>query len=123
MKDRIQAPLDVFNIDQLRGTHDLGYDQAGIRTKLVIDGDSITTVNEMHGAYVQQCMDEVKRLSDMAKTRRPGGTIRGRIPMPLYQMWRKQWEDGPKLHGVLWRAFLAVKIEDRDYSKFRVEGV
>lgn len=120
----VKAPEDILDLKKLHGTHNLGYDASGcVHTKLIIDGDYITTVNEMPAHHVQTCMDEVKRLSDNAKARKPGGAVRGRIPMPLYQLWRKQWQTGPMLHGVLWRAFLNSKLMDRDYSKFRVEGV
>jgi hypothetical protein len=124
MKDRIGAPLDLFDVKKLQGTHDLGFNGTGvIHTKLIIDSDYITTVDTMPARYVQQCMDEVKQLSENAKKRRPGGYIKGRLPMTLWQMWRRQWEQGPKLHGVLWRAFLNSKLMDSDYSKFRVDGV
>lgn len=124
MTPRIQAPLDLLDVKNLHGTHDLGFNATGvIRDKLIVDGDYITKVSEMPAVYVQQCMDEVKRLSDAAKTRRPGGYVKGRIPAPLYELWRRQWMNGPKQHGVLWRAFLATKIDDRDYRKFRVDRV
>jgi len=117
----LRAPLDLFDPDKLRGSYDLGFNGTGvIRDRLIIDGDSMTRVSEMPGVYVQQCMDEVARLSHRIQTRRPGGELTGRLPMPIYEAWRREWNNGPKQHGVLWRAFFNQKFYDRDYSKFRV---
>lgn len=118
---RPHAPLDLLDPKKLHGTYDLGFNSTGVvHTKLIIDGDSMTTVDEMPAPYVQACMDSVARLADSVKKRRPGGHLSGQIPFPIWQKWRKEWELGPKLHGVLWRAFFNSKFMDRDYSKFRV---
>lgn len=113
-----------IDLRKLRGSFDLGWNGTGvIRSKVHFTGDEIIIHEEMPGAYVQQCMDEVHALSDAMKRRRPGGKIRGRVPLPIYFMWRRAWEKGPKLHGVLWKAYLNSQLMDRDYSRFRVEGV
>ncbi len=119
----LNSELSAF-VRDFRGAIDLGLSHGGvIENRLFFTGDEIIAIQSMPAQYVQQCMDEVARLSENAKRRRPGGYIRGRIPEPIYWAWRCEWQKGPRLHGVIWRAFLDGKLKDRDYSKFRVKGV
>jgi hypothetical protein len=109
---------------RLRGSYDLGFNATGvIRNAIHFTGDEVITTETMPAEYVEDCMREVAALGEAMRGRRPGGKVRGRIPLPLYRMWRKQWENGPKLYGLLWRAFLNSKLMDSDYKRFRVEGV
>lgn len=113
---------DLGNPRKLRLDINAGFNATGvIHDRLIIRDGEAVRVSTMPAPYVDQCIDEVKRLSDATKRRRPGGVIHGRIPMVLWQAWRDEWKRGPKQHGVLWRAFFNSKFMDRDYSKFRVD--
>lgn len=114
----IRGAPELFDRKHLHGTFDLGRNATGvIDSRIHFFDDEVIIEDTMPGEYVQQCMDEVKRLSDDINTRKPGGFVSGRIPLPLYHMWRKAWEAGPKQHGMLWRAFLMSRLMDRDYRK------
>lgn len=113
-----------IKLKDLRGDFDLGFNATGvIQSSVHFTGEEIIIRESMPAQYVQQCFDEVARLSENAKKRRPGGKIRGRIPFPIYGAWRREWEKTGKLHGLLWSAFLNTKLMDRDYSRLRVQGV
>lgn len=114
----IRGSLDLLDRKHLHGTFDLGRNATGvIDSRIHFTDDEVIIEDSMPAQYVQQCMDEVARLADNINTRKPGGFVSGRIPLPLYHSWRNAWEAGPKLHGVLWRAFLMTKLQDRDYRK------
>lgn len=115
----MRAALDLFDPKALRGDYDLGFNAAGVHTRLIIDSDYITTVDTLPAPVVEQCMREVAALSDQIKSRRPGGHLAGKIPFPIWQAWRKQWASGPKAYGLTWRAFFNSKFMDSDYRKFR----
>lgn len=113
-----------FDWSHIQGSYDFGPNATGvIHSRLHILDDEVIFEETMPAEYVEQCFQEVARLSELAKQRRPGGYIKARIPTPIYWMWRREWERTGKQQGVLWRAFFAAKIEDRDYRKFRVHGV
>jgi len=114
----IRGSLDLLDRKHLHGTFELGRNATGvIDSRIHFLDDEVIVEDSMPAQYVQQCMDEVSRLSDSVKDRKPGGFVSGRIPLPLYYTWRKAWEAGPKQHGVLWRAFLMTRLTDRDYRK------
>ncbi|MFA5996171.1 MAG: hypothetical protein WC790_00390 [Candidatus Paceibacterota bacterium] len=115
------AGVDWSDLKSLHGDYDLGFNATGvIETSLHVRDDEIIVRESMPGHHVQTIMDEVAAFADTIKKRRPGGHIAGKIPFTLWRVWRKQWEDGPKQHGMLWRAFFSSKFYDADYSKFRV---
>jgi hypothetical protein len=110
------------DVRDLRGSHDLGWNATGvIRSSIHIDADEIVIRDEMPGAIVDEIMSEVADFAHAVKRRGDGMELAGKLPLPIYAGWRKQWEAGPKQHGVLWRAFLMSKLMDRDYSRFRVK--
>ena len=114
------AGIDWDTIRNIRGSFDLGWSETGLtRNSIHFTGDEIITQEEMPGCHVQTIMDDVAELRGRMKTRRPGGDLVGKIPVTLWYMWRREWERGPKLHGVLWRAFFTSKFMDSDHSKFR----
>jgi hypothetical protein len=114
--------LTGADLKHLHGHYDLGWNATGvIRSHLHVDADEIIIREEMPGAVVDEIMAEVAAFADRAKRRKGGMELVGKIPLPIYVAWRKQWERGPRLHGVLWRAFLESKLLDRDYSRFRVK--
>lgn len=117
------AGVSWNDLHAFRGTLDLGFNGSGvIRNEMHFTGDEIVTTEVMPGHFVQDIMDEVAALRSQVRTRPPGGAIVGKVPLPLWRMWRKAWEAGPKQHGVLWRAHLSRMLDDRDYSKFSVKG-
>ena len=102
-------------------TFNLGWNATGvIQSSIHFDADEIIIRDEMPGVVVEEVMRSVARLQETCRRRRPGGFVKAQIPLPLHMAWRREWERGPRLHGVLWKAFLTSKIEDRDYSKFLV---
>ena len=114
--------LNPADLKSLHGHYDFGWNATGvIRSHLHVDADEIIIREEMPGAVVDEIMAEVAAFSDAVKRRKDGLTLAGKIPLPLYAAWRKQWAKGPKLQGVIWRAFLMSKLCDRDYSRFRVK--
>jgi hypothetical protein len=116
------AGLHYDDVKDIRGTVSLGMNSTGvIESRVHFTGDEIITEEVMPAPFVEAIMAEVAALSDQVKKRRPGGELVGQLPLPIYWGWHRQWEKGPKLHGVLWRAFLTSKLMDRDYSRFRVK--
>lgn len=107
------------DLPDLRGSHDLGLNATGvIHSKFHVLDDEIIIEDTMPACYVQDIMDSVAALRTQVGKRRPGGELVGQIPLPIYHMWRKAWEAGPKQQGVIWRAFLTGKLTDGDHSKF-----
>lgn len=120
------APLiaGLPDLRKLHGSFDLGFNATGVVHSSVHFQDGEVIVQEsMPGVYVDQIIDSVAALRDAATKRRPGGVLKGQIPITLWYAWRREWERGPKLHGVLWRAFFTGKFMDRDHSKFRAGSI
>lgn len=115
------APLDWDALRKFEGDIDLGFNATGIVRSTVhfVDGEMIVQ-ETMPARYVQEIFDDVARLAAAARNRKAGGYIKGCIPYPIYWGWRREWEKGPRQWGMVWRAFLTSKIEDRDWSKFLV---
>lgn len=110
------------DLKHLNGHYDLGWNATGVvRSHLHVSEEEIIIREEMPGAVVDEIMAEVAAFSDAVKRRGAGFVLQGKIPLPIYAGWRKQWERTGKQHGLLWRAFLMSKLEDRDYSRFRVK--
>lgn len=121
MQKRV-AGVTGDDLRHLHGTYDFGWNATGvIRSYLHVDADEIIIREEMPGAVVDEIMAEVAAFSDSVKRRKDGLVLQGKIPLPIYAAWRKQWEATDKQQGVLWRAFLMSKLMDRDYSRFRVK--
>lgn len=101
------------------GTVCRGYEEDG---KLII-------VNEMPKANVMAMMADHAEREQLATEHRKrfgsnGGLI-GQIPSTTRLRWRREWEQGGyKAAGIPWNgpphSFLARKMRDRDYSKFRL---
>lgn len=112
--------FDEFDPRKMRGTLDFGANATGvIHSRLHFTGDEIISEDVMPAWAVTECLEDVKRLSERVKSRKKGGEVAGRIPLPLYATWRKQWENTGKKDGLLWRAFLTSKLMDGDFSRFR----
>lgn len=116
------AGLTPADFRHLHGTYDLGWNATGvIRSRMHVTAEEIVIEEEMPGAVVDEIMAEVARFADAVKSRKDGGLeLLGKLPLPIWALWRKQWNAGPKQHGVLWRAFLTGKLMDGDFSRFRV---
>jgi len=113
-----------FDPRKMHGTLDFGTNHTGIiQSRLHFTGDEIISEERGPALLTQQCFQDVERLRDQIGKRRPGGHVAGRIPLPLYYAWQREWEHTGKQHGVLWRAFLTGKIMDRDHSKFKVQNI
>jgi hypothetical protein len=109
---------DLLDWKNFHGSYHLGRNATGvIDSSIHFTGDEVIIEDTMPAEYVQECFDEVARLSDNINDRKPGGFVAGRLPLPIYHMWRKAWEAGPKQQGLLWGAFLMTKLQDRDYRK------
>lgn len=109
------------DLKHLNGHYDLGWNATGvIRSHLHVSEEEIIIREEMPGAVVDEIMAEVAAFSDAVKRRGAGFVLQGKIPLPIYAGWRRNWEKGPKLQGVLWKTHLMSKLCDSDFSKFRV---
>lgn len=119
----IRAGLTRDILRQARpGDYNLGWNANGLTfSTMHISAEEVILREEMPGHVVDEIFASVARLQDSMRGRRRGGVIKGQIPTPLYAAWQKEWANGPKKWGVLWKAFLAGKIEDRDYRKFLVK--
>jgi hypothetical protein len=116
------AGVTAADLKHLHGHYDLGWNATGvIRSHLHIDADEIVIRDEMPGAVVDVVMAEVAAFADRVKNRKAGMELVGKLPLPLHLAWRRQWNAGPRQHGVLWKTFLMGKLLDRDYSRFRVK--
>ncbi len=120
--DVFESELDIFKQSK---TIDLGVNATGvINSKLHYDDTKDEYIYEetMPSWAVQECMNAVHHLSTTYRKRaRDGaGELIGQLPMPIWHMWKKEWKNTGKKHGILWQAFLTQKIMDSDYSKFRV---
>jgi hypothetical protein len=117
------AGVSWDDVCSFRGVVDLGFNGSGvIRNEIHVTSDEIITVESMPGHFVQDIMDDVSALRSQVRARPAGGAIVGKVPLPLWRMWRKAWEAGPKQHGVLWRVHLMGMLDDRDFSKFSIKG-
>lgn len=86
-----------------------------IQTSLHVEDDKLITADVMPGHIVQQIIDDVAQ-----HEARPGMHLAGRIPLPLFQSWQREWRFTAKLWGIPWQTFFARKFFDSDYNKFRV---
>lgn len=115
------AGLTPDDLKRMQGTHDLGWNATGvIRSRLHVTAEEIVIEEEMPGVVVDEIMAEVARFADAARHRKDGLELVGKLPLPIWYLWRKQWMKGPKQHGMLWRAYLMSKLLDSDFSRFRV---
>lgn len=117
--------MDVFgltwdDVKDVHGTFDLGYNATGvIKSRIHFTGDEIITEDVMSGEAVDLVIGHVEHMRNRQKAKRPGGDYVGSIPYPLWAAWRKEWQAGPRQHGVKWRKFFTMKFMDRDHEKFR----
>lgn len=115
------AGVTTDDLRHMHGTYDLGWNATGvIRSRLHVTAEEIVIEDEMPGEHVETIMAEVAAMADAAKSRKDGMHLVGKLPLPIWALWRKQWQAGPRAHGVLWRAFLMGKLLDGDFSRFRV---
>ncbi len=116
--------VDWDDLRHFQGTIELGANATGvIGTRIHRTDDELILEEYMPGEYVDEVIASVNKLRDRVRKRRPGGDLVGQIPLPLWYAWRKQWEAGPKLHGVLWRAFFRGKFMDGENAKFRAGNI
>ena len=112
--------LPVDDIRHLQGSFDLGWNGTGVvQSSIHFEDGDVIVQESMPGVFVDQIIDSVAALREANTRRRPGGILKGRIPITTWYAWRREWERGPKQHGVLWRAFFTGKFMDHDHSKFR----
>lgn len=116
--------IDWGDLAKWQGTIDLGMNATGVvHSRLHKTEDEIIIHEEMPAEVVGSIMAHVDKLRDRIRQRRPGGDLVGHIPIVMWYAWRREWQRGPKLHGVTWRAFFAGKFMDRDHSKFRAGNI
>lgn len=53
-------------------------------------------------------------------TRLLGGKLAARVPTMIYWGWKREWQKGYREHFE-WTTFLAMKLNDRDHQKFRID--
>ncbi len=116
--------VDWDDLRHFQGTIELGANATGvIGTRIHKTDDELILEEYMPAEYVDEVIASVEKLRDRVKQRRPGGDLVGQIPLPLWYAWRKQWEAGPKQHGLLWRAFFRSKFMDSENAKFRAGNI
>jgi hypothetical protein len=109
------------DLPKMLGTYDMGWNTTGvIRSFMHVSQEEIVLYDEMPGCVVEDIMAEVAAMSDAVKRRGQGMECVGKLPLPIWALWRRQWEKGPKGSGVIWGAFLKSKLMDSDFSRFRV---
>jgi hypothetical protein len=109
-----ERPLTVADLEAVNGaawTNATGV----IATSLHVEDGQFITQDVMPGHVVQQIIDDVAQ-----HTPRPGTHLAGRLPLPLFQSWHREWRFTAKLWGIPWQTFFARKFFDSDYNKFRV---
>ena len=89
-----------------------------IQTSLHVEDGELITQDVMPGHIVQDIIDDVA--THTPDTRRDGMHLAGRLPLPLYMSWQREWKLTAKLWGIDWQTFFARKFFDSDYNKFRV---
>lgn len=116
--------IDWGDLEGFHGTIDFGYSPLNtVTSRLHKTDDEIIIQEEQPAEVVDAIIASVNRLRDRVRGRRPGGDLVGQIPKVLWYAWRREWQRGPKQHGVTWRAFFAGKFMDRDHSKFRAGNI
>lgn len=92
------------------------------------DGGRLTVVSKS-SQEVQPIIDEVKAYGHLmevqGKFRVPGVrrnyTMAAKIPVVEYYRWMREWKTRGREHWT-WNTFKTMKLNDRDYSRLRVDG-
>ena len=93
-----------------------------VRMEAYEEDDQFITREVMDGHNVDRILDRNKADAHLAQERLKSGAnslVAARVPIVLFNQWKKEWRDGPKKYGVLWRAFLAGKVNDPNHANLR----
>ena len=84
-----------------------------------ISDNEIITVEKANAAPI---LDANQRLRNAGGGRKRGMHHVGRVDMVTYTNWKKEWQ---QKHADKWEwtTFVAMKLRDRDYSKFRTSDM
>lgn len=89
-----------------------------IQTSMHVEDGELITQDVMPGHYVQDIIDDVAKIAP--DTRKDGMHLAGRLPLPLYMSWQREWRFTAKPWGIPWQTFFTRKFLDSDFNKFRV---
>lgn len=92
---------------------DLGWNGNGTRTEIYVGENELITRDVMDA---QPILDAAAEMRSHGRERGRNGFLAATIPITIYYEWRKEWR--AKCDGD-WPAFLAAKINSREWCKLR----
>lgn len=96
----------------------LGENTAGSESEMLISDSEIIVTETMN---VTPLLEANQRLRNAGVAHRRGMRHVGRVDMVTYTNWKKEWKKVADKWE--WKTFLAMKLRDRDYSKFRTSDM
>lgn len=97
-------------------------DNGVIQNHIAVSDDELICRDVMPGHHVQTILDANARVrNDNAHNRKAQGRLAARIPITLWSEWRKEWRTKYRQYST-WQTFLAIKINNRDYSYLRTQN-
>jgi len=99
------------------------------RFLLTDNGITQTHVEFHHGELiisssqnVEPILNQNARLKQIAQSSRSPMRLAAQIPIHMHQRWRREWREKYSSDWT-WQTFLAMKLNDRSFSKLRTEDM
>lgn len=100
------------------------------RILLTDNGVTQTHLDFHHGELVIHRQQDVEPILDenvhirnhLQQSARQDMRLAARVPMIDYQRWRREWRE-TSVDKWEWQTFLTMKLNSRDYAKFRTEDM
>lgn len=96
----------------------LGQNLDGTETQIWVSDSEMITLDKTDPTPI---LEANQRLRNAGGGRKRGLHHVGRVDMVTYTNWKKEWKRVSDKWE--WRTFLAMKLRDRDYSKFRTSDM
>ena len=103
---------------------DMGTNWGGVQNVVSVNDDGEIVARDIQSAEVNtHIVDENKRMRsamrDGINRLAEGGKLAARIPITLFQNWRREWDKSYR-DSVTWQTFLASRVNDREFDDLRL---
>jgi hypothetical protein len=85
------------------------------------DGDTLITSEFQSTRVESHILDDCQRLRGLSHRKGTAFQFAGRVPLVLHQQWKKEFRTQGYANTMTWPAFLAMKLNSRDFSNLRVQ--
>ena len=93
----------------------------GVQHYVDVDEDGFTYVEHTPTLVDDAIIDECSKLRALHQNKASNFHFAGKIPINLHTAWKKEWRETAR-DKMTWPTFLAIKMNNRDFSKLNVGG-